>query len=104
MDPGAVQAICNQPAIDQKTLANTIGYDTSTIAGVIDRPEAQGLVARNVSPHYRSARQITPTDKESRRWRPCEHAVAWHAGLPASRASEHESMDQYGVALRPKRL
>lgn len=59
----SLQTVCNQPAIDQKTLANTIGYDTSTIAGVIDRLEARGLVARNVSPLDRRARLITPTDK-----------------------------------------
>jgi DNA-binding MarR family transcriptional regulator len=57
----ALQTVCNQPGIDQKTLAATIGYDTSTIAGVIDRLEARGLVERQVSPHDRRARQLTPT-------------------------------------------
>ena len=37
----ALQTIANQPGIDQKTLAATIGYDTSTIAGVIDRLGAE---------------------------------------------------------------
>ena len=59
----SLQTICNQPGIDQKTLANTIGYDTSTIAGVIDRLESRGLVVRNVSPSDRRARQVTPTEK-----------------------------------------
>ena len=54
--------ICNQPGIDQKTLANTIGYDASTIGGVIDRLEARGLLIRNVAPNDRRARQITPTE------------------------------------------
>ncbi len=58
----ALQTICQQPGIDQKTLATTIGYDTSTIGGVIDRLEARALVARNVSPTDRRARLITPTD------------------------------------------
>lgn len=57
----ALQTVCNQPGIDQKTLAATIGYDTSTIAGVIDRLEARGLLARQVSPHDRRARQVVPT-------------------------------------------
>src|SRR5687768_101145 len=57
----SLQTICNQPGIDQKTLANTVGFDTSTIAGVIDRLEARGLVVRNVSPSDRRARLITPT-------------------------------------------
>lgn len=59
----SLQTICNQPGIDQKTLANTVGYDTSTIAGVIDRLEVRGLVMRNVSPTDRRARLITPTPK-----------------------------------------
>jgi DNA-binding MarR family transcriptional regulator len=59
----ALQAICDQPGIDQKTLALSIGYDTSTIGGVIDRLEARGLVARNVAPNDRRARRITPTAK-----------------------------------------
>lgn len=59
----SLQTICNEPGIDQKTLANTIGYDTSTIAGVIDRLEARGLVLRNVSPNDRRVRLITPTEQ-----------------------------------------
>lgn len=59
----SLQTICNQPGIDQKTLAQTIGYDTSTIGGVIDRLEARGLVARNISAQDRRVRQITPTDQ-----------------------------------------
>jgi DNA-binding MarR family transcriptional regulator len=59
----SLQTICNQPGIDQKTLATTIGYDTSTIAGVIDRLEARGLVLRNLSPTDRRVRLITPTAK-----------------------------------------
>lgn len=62
----ALHAICNQPGIDQKTLAGTIGYDTSTIAGVIDRLEARGLVERSVAPHDRRARLLTPTVEGTR--------------------------------------
>ncbi len=57
----ALQTVCNQPGIDQKTLAATIAYDTSTIAGVIDRLEARGLLARQVSPADRRAKLLTPT-------------------------------------------
>ena len=59
----SLHTICNQPGIDQKTLATTIGYDTSTIASVIDRLEARGLVQRNVSPNDRRVRLVTPTDR-----------------------------------------
>lgn len=57
-----LQTICNQPGIDQKTLASIVGSDTATIGGVIDRLEARGLVMRNVAPHDRRARLITPTE------------------------------------------
>ncbi|MBL0420601.1 MarR family transcriptional regulator [Ramlibacter sp. AW1] len=57
----SLQTICANPGIDQKTLAKTIAYDTSTIAGVIDRLEARGLVVRQVAPNDRRARQIRPT-------------------------------------------
>jgi DNA-binding MarR family transcriptional regulator len=62
----ALQTVCNQPGIDQKTLAATIGYDTSTIAGVIDRLEARGLLERQVSATDRRARQLVPTPEGSR--------------------------------------
>ncbi|MES2538825.1 MAG: MarR family transcriptional regulator [Pseudomonadota bacterium] len=58
----SLYTICNQPGIDQKTLANTIGYDTATIGGVIDRLESRGLVMRNVASHDRRLRLVTPTD------------------------------------------
>ena len=57
----ALQTVCNQAGIDQKTLAATIGYDTSTIAGVIDRLEARGLLQRQVSATDRRAKQLSPT-------------------------------------------
>jgi DNA-binding MarR family transcriptional regulator len=57
----ALQAVGNTPGIDQRTLAATIGFDTSTIAGVIDRLEARGLMQRQVSPNDRRARLLTIT-------------------------------------------
>ena len=45
----ALSAVAQQPQIDQRSLARTIGFDTSTIGGVIDRLEARGLVQRSAS-------------------------------------------------------
>jgi DNA-binding MarR family transcriptional regulator len=59
----ALQAVANTPGIDQRTLARTIGFDTSTTAGVIDRLEARGLLLRNASPDDRRVRLLTLTDK-----------------------------------------
>ena len=53
--------VARQPQIDQRTLARSIGYDTSTIGGVIDRLEARGLVQRNASAADRRVRLLTLT-------------------------------------------
>lgn len=57
-----LQAVCNAPGVDQRTLASTIGQDTSTIGGVIDRLETRGLLQRNASPEDRRVRLLTLTD------------------------------------------
>jgi DNA-binding MarR family transcriptional regulator len=59
----ALQTIAGSPGIDQRTLARTIGFDTSTIAGVLDRLEARELVLRNTSPDDRRVRLLTLTDQ-----------------------------------------
>lgn len=58
----ALQTVANAPGIDQRTLARSIGFDTSTIAGVVDRLEARGLVQRNASPDDKRVRLLTLTD------------------------------------------
>ncbi|MEJ8820597.1 MarR family transcriptional regulator [Variovorax humicola] len=59
----ALQGIENSPGVDQRTLARTIGFDTSTTASVIDRLEARGLVQRNASPTDKRVRLLTLTDE-----------------------------------------
>lgn len=54
----ALDAIAQQPGIDQAGLAATISFDRVTIGGVIDRLEAKGLVQRVVSAQDRRARQL----------------------------------------------
>lgn len=57
----ALQALGNRPGIDQRTLSGLIGLDTSTLAGVIDRLEARGLVERQASAEDRRVRLVSPT-------------------------------------------
>jgi MarR family transcriptional regulator, lower aerobic nicotinate degradation pathway regulator len=59
----ALQTVSNTPGIDQRTLARTIGFDTSTIAGVVDRLEARGLLQRNASAEDRRVRMLTLTSE-----------------------------------------
>jgi MarR family transcriptional regulator, lower aerobic nicotinate degradation pathway regulator len=56
-----LQTASNAPGVDQRTLAGTIGQDTSTIGGVLDRLEARGLLQRNASPDDRRVRLLTLT-------------------------------------------
>ncbi len=63
----ALQSVANQPGQDQRTLARQIGLDTSTVAGVVDRLEARGLLARGVSGHDRRVRllDLTPAGAQA---------------------------------------
>ena len=62
----ALDAIAQQPRIDQASLAATISFDRATIGGVIDRLEFKGLVQRVVSAQDRRARQLhlTPDGRQ----------------------------------------
>lgn len=57
----ALAAAHRQPGMDQRTLSATIGFDTSTTGGVIDRLENRGLIQRNASPDDRRVRLINLT-------------------------------------------
>ena len=57
----ALAAAQRQPGMDQRTLAGTIGFDTSTTGGVIDRLEGRGLIQRSASPDDRRVRLINLT-------------------------------------------
>lgn len=57
----ALAAIARQPDLDQRSLARSIGFDTSTIAGVIDRLERRGLVQRLPAPEDRRVRRLRTT-------------------------------------------
>jgi MarR family transcriptional regulator, lower aerobic nicotinate degradation pathway regulator len=57
----ALQCIYDSPGLDQRTLADRIRFDTSTIGGVIDRLEKRGLVTRSNSPDDRRVRLLLLT-------------------------------------------
>jgi len=59
----ALQAVNNTPEVDQRTLARTIGLDTSTTAGVVDRLETRGLMLRSASEQDRRVRLLTLTEE-----------------------------------------
>lgn len=57
----AMHAVHNRPELDQRSLSRAIGFDTSTIGGVIDRLEKRGLMRRNASAEDRRVRLLTLT-------------------------------------------
>ncbi|WP_289150324.1 MarR family transcriptional regulator [uncultured Salipiger sp.] len=57
----AMDAIRDNPGIDQAGIAAAIAYDRATIGGVIDRLEQKGWISRTVSPRDRRARVVTLT-------------------------------------------
>lgn len=58
-----LQTAAHHPGIDQRRLAGAVGLDTSTIAGVVDRLEARGLLVRQTSPEDRRVRLLHPTEE-----------------------------------------
>lgn len=62
----ALAELAHQPGIDQRTLGRRIGFDTSTIGGVIDRLQARGLVQRAHSPDDRRVRLLSLTQAGQR--------------------------------------
>jgi DNA-binding MarR family transcriptional regulator len=59
----ALAALQAHPEVDQATLAGLIAYDRATLGGVVDRLEAKGLIAREVSARDRRARVLRLTPK-----------------------------------------
>ena len=85
----ALDAIEQQPDIDQASLAATIGFDRATIGGVIDRLEQKGLVRRVVSVQDRRARRLHLTPEGEQllvACRPVVEALQADILAPLSRA------------------
>ena len=58
-----LHTLAEQPGVDQRTLAARVSFDTSTIAGVLDRLEARGLLTRSFSPEDRRVRLLHLTSE-----------------------------------------
>jgi DNA-binding MarR family transcriptional regulator len=59
----ALEAIHENPGMDQARLAELIAYDRATIGGVIERLEKKGWVRRVVSEKDRRARELSLSTK-----------------------------------------
>lgn len=58
-----LEAVRDNPGIDQANIAALIAYDRATIGGVVERLEQKGLVARSVNRRDRRARQVSLTER-----------------------------------------
>ncbi len=59
----ALDAISRKPGVDQSALSRDIALDTSTVAGVIYRLEARGLIKREASDADRRLRVLFLTEE-----------------------------------------
>lgn len=81
----AMDALRENPGIDQAGVAALIAYDRPTIGGVIDRLETKGLVTRSISAQDRRAREVRLTDDGER---------ILKALLPVVRAVQGDILDK----------
>ena len=71
----ALNAIADQPHIDQASLSARIGFDRATIGGVIDRLERKELVRRVVCTEDRRARRLCLTTQGEALLHSCQPVV-----------------------------
>ena len=71
----ALSAVSRHPGMDQRTLAQQIHFDTSTIGSVIDRLEARAWLERRLSPQDRRVRLLHATPEGLALLRKAEPAV-----------------------------
>lgn len=71
----ALDAIAQQPGIDQAGLAATISFDRATIGGVVDRLEQKGFVERVVSAQDRRSRRLNLTRAGRQQLKACRPVV-----------------------------
>lgn len=89
----ALYAAQRQPGLDQRTLAATIGFDTSTIGGVIDRLEKRQLIERQASPTDRRVRLLQVT---------AAGAALLEAVIPTMLAAQQRMLAPLSEAERPR--
>jgi DNA-binding MarR family transcriptional regulator len=89
----AMDALLENPGIDQAGVATLIAYDRATIGGVIDRLVSKGLVERVVSQQDRRAREVRLTDDGVR---------VFEALVPVVRSVQDEILGQLTAAERKR--
>jgi DNA-binding MarR family transcriptional regulator len=89
----ALAAVQRRPSMDQRTLARTIGFDTSTTGGVVDRLEARGLLQRQSSPQDRRVRLLAITP---------EGSSVLAAALPGMLQAQEAILAPLNAADRPR--
>lgn len=61
----AIRALHEFPGVEQARLSDLIGYDRSTIGGLVDRLESKGLVERSADATDRRLKRLTLTSAGS---------------------------------------
>jgi DNA-binding MarR family transcriptional regulator len=87
----ALDAIANNPHVDQASVAEMIGYDRATIGGVIERLDNKGWVRRVVSEQDRRSRELSLTAKGNKIYSallPIVHELQANILQPLSQAEQ----------------
>lgn len=79
-----LQALEEQPGLDQKSLAQAVSFDTSTIGAVIDRLEGKLLLTRSLSAHDRRVRLLNLTP---------EGAALLQSAMPAVQRTQQRILE-----------
>jgi MarR family transcriptional regulator, lower aerobic nicotinate degradation pathway regulator len=88
----ALAAIRARPGIDQIRLAHAIGFDRTTIGGVVERLEAKGLITRETAAADRRAKLLGLTEAGR---------TALAAMAPAVERAQERILGGLGVEERP---
>lgn len=81
---GVLSVINANPGLSQTQLGTTLGIDRSTVVGMIDGLEAQGLVQRAPAPNDRRSHALQLTEQGTTALRRLEAAVRAHESEVAS--------------------
>ncbi len=77
-DLGMLAVIAANPGLSQAQAGAALGIDRSTVVGMIDRLEAQGLVLRAPAPHDRRSHALQLAENAAETLRRLEAAVRRH--------------------------
>ncbi len=97
---GVLALIDANPGMSQTRLGRSLGIDRSTVVGVIDKLESQGLVERAAHPGDRRAHALKLSPQGTKRFRVLARKVRQHENRVAKALSARERQVLVGLLQR----